>query len=84
MARRTSVPGLADALRDAGSAHHDYETGYLGGVRDEGWPGWYAAFVIGRLGDFATPTDLATWLEEADGGEDWAESAAEYVEEQLG
>ena len=30
--------------------------------RDERWAGWYAAYVLGRVGDFATPSDLAEWL----------------------
>lgn len=70
---------LRAALSAAGSAHHDYESRYLGGVRDEQWPGWYAAYVLGRLGDFATPTDLARWLEDAPSEGVWAESAAVYV-----
>ena len=51
---------LVAALSAAGSAHHDYETRFLKGVRDDAWPGWYAAYVLGRLGDFASPTDLST------------------------
>lgn len=74
---------LARALRAAGAAHHDYETNALQGVRDEQWPGWYAAYVLGRLGDFATPTTLAGWLAEAPPADDWARSAAAFVEERL-
>ncbi len=79
MSSSLSRDALVDALRDAGDAHHEYEKGYLGGSRDDAWPGWYAAFVIGRLGDFASPTELTQWLDEADGGEEWAEDAADYV-----
>jgi hypothetical protein len=54
------------------------------GVRDEQWAGFYAAYVLGRLGDFATPSSLVGWLERAPSDDDWAESAAEYVLAQLG
>ena len=50
---------LEQALAAAGKAHHDYETNILGGVRDEQWPGWYAAYVLGRLGDFTSPSQLS-------------------------
>ena len=43
---------LAEILSAAGSAHHEYEQTALKGVRDELWAGFYAAFVLGRLGDF--------------------------------
>ena len=84
MSSTLSRDALVDALRAAGEAHHDYESRYLGGVRDDAWPGWYAAFVLGRIGDFVAPTELAQWLEEADGGEEWAEDAADYVLRELG
>jgi len=70
---------LKDALTAAGSAHHDYESKFLKGQRDEQWPGWYAAYVLGRLGDFTTPTALTGWLAEATGDGDWAEEAALHV-----
>lgn len=70
---------LQQALRDAGSAHHEYEVVTLNGVRDEHWPGFYAAYVLGRLGDFTTPSTLSQWLEEAPGRDNWAEAAAKYV-----
>ena len=70
---------LKAALAAAGSAHHDYETNYLKGTRDEQWAGWYAAFVIGRLGDFMSPTDVARSLEEVTGDGDWSENAASHV-----
>ena len=70
---------LVGALQAAAAAHHDYETGALGGVHDEQWPGWYAAYVLGRVGDFVTPTVLSRWLASAPSSEDWARSAADYV-----
>ena len=74
---------LVAALRSAGSAHHDYESNHLGGQRDEHWAGWYAAYVLGRTGDFATPTRLTACLESA-AGDDWADTAATVILEQLG
>jgi hypothetical protein len=70
---------LSEALVRAGAAHHEYETRYLEGVRDEQWPGWYAAYVLGRLGEFTSPTQLAIWLEEAPYEGEWAPAAAEFV-----
>ncbi len=55
---------LEDALAAAGTAHHEYEQNLLGGKRDEQWPGWYAAYVLGRLGDFASPTSITRWRRE--------------------
>ena len=74
---------LSQALADAGGAHHDYEQVVLNGVRDELWPGFYAAFALGRLGDFAAPSALSSWLEQAPMTADWSDSAAEYVLQQL-
>ena len=79
-----SRDNLTKALGHAGSAHHDYEQNTLGGKRDEQWSGFYAAFVLGRVGDFAAPSALSQWLEEAPAGENWAVSAANYVLSHLG
>ena len=79
MSDRPSREQLREALAAAGSAHHDYEKNALGGVRDERWAGWYAAYVLGRLGDFVSPSALAQWLEESPAGDDWAAGAAEHV-----
>ena len=38
---------LRDGLAAAGNAHHDYETNFLRGARDERWAGWYSAYVLG-------------------------------------
>ncbi len=72
------------ALQAAGAAHHDFEANALRGVHDEQWAGWYAAYVLGRLGDFVTPTILAGWLSSVPSSEDWPSSAADYIEERLG
>ena len=75
--------GLEEALAAAGKAHHDYETNILGGVRDEQWPGWYAAYVLGRLGDFTSPSQLSELLAAAPSADSWAASAASFVSDQL-
>ena len=74
---------LHKALAAAGSAHHEFETSYLHGERDELWSGWYAAYVLGRLGDFTEPTRLARWLEAVSSEPDWFENAARDVAAKL-
>ena len=70
---------LVDALRAAGSAHHDYETNALNGQRDAQWAGWYAAYVLGQLGDFMSPSELTVILEQLETDGNWAEAAAQKV-----
>ena len=79
-----SQDDLTKALGDAGSAHHEYEQVTLGGKRDEQWPPFYAAYTLGRIGDFTAPSELSQWLEEAPTGENWEASAASYVLSRLG
>ncbi len=74
---------ITTALTDAGAAHHDYETVALHGVRDEQWSGWYAAYVLGRLGDFTTPSHLAGLLRSAPSTDNWADSTATFVVDNL-
>ena len=64
--------------------HHEYEQVTLGGKRDKQWPAFYAAYTLGRIGDFAAPSVLSQWLEEAPTGENWEASAASYVLSRLG
>lgn len=71
------------ALSGAAKAHHEYEREYLDGERDDDWAGWYAAFVLGRVGPFVAPSQLALWLSEAPAGDDWAGGAADYVIQKL-
>jgi hypothetical protein len=70
---------LASALGEAGAVHHDYEQNALGGNRDEMWPGFYAAFVLGRPGNFVAASRLSALLAEAPASEHWARSTADYV-----
>ena len=74
---------LEQALRDAGSAHHDFEQVTLKGVSDDLWAGFYSAFVLGRVGDFAKPSELNDWLTDAPAGDDWAAAAAAHVMSKL-
>ena len=74
---------LAQAFAAAGVAHHDYEQVSLRGERDERWPGFYAAYALGSLGDFVAPSTLYSWLEEAPTGDNWPTSAAAYVIERM-
>ena len=83
MDAKPSRKALEDALKAAGSAHHDYEQNALGGTRDERWAGFYGAYVLGRLGDFVTPSVLVGFLEDAPDDGDWAVSAAEYILDNL-
>jgi len=73
---------LIGAFKAANAAHHEYEEVTLGNAHDEKWPGMYALFAIGRLGDFAKPSELEKWLQEPTTG-DWYESAADNVMKHL-
>ncbi len=79
MADLPSKSALAQALSAAASAHHEYERTALKGVRDDLWAGFYAAFVLGRLGDVAPASLLAALLEEVAAPSKWSETAAEHV-----
>jgi hypothetical protein len=70
---------LETVLVDASAAHHEYEAVTLRGARDKLWSGFYAAYVLGRLGDFAKPSDLSKWLEETPINDSWTSTAASYV-----
>jgi catechol 2,3-dioxygenase-like lactoylglutathione lyase family enzyme len=45
-----SVAEVERALRDAAVAHGGYEADELGGVHDEDWPAWYAAYMAKAAG----------------------------------
>ncbi len=83
MADRPSDADLQLALAAAGLAHHEYEQKFLDGVRDEQWPGWYAAYVLGRLEDFISPSSLTRWLENVRTKGDWSAAAGKYADQQL-
>ncbi len=76
---------LRITLDAAWDVHREFQRVYLKGVRDEAWPGWYAAYVLGRHGDFMTASLLATLLEAApEETEDWSKTAAQYVLKEIG
>jgi len=79
MADLPSLALLDQALAAANAAHDDYERGALKGVVDGQWSGFYAAYVLGRLGEFAPPSRLAELLAEVDATSDWSATAAEHV-----
>ncbi len=70
---------LVNVLKEAGNAHHDYESQFLKGERDEYWAGWYAAFIIGRLGNIMSPTDLTNILLSVTSEEAWFDQAADAI-----
>ena len=74
-----TIEELITTLKAAGEAHHEYESSYLKGEHDEAWAGWYAAFVIGRLGSFTTPSHLTDLLATTPSAEDWFTAAAEHA-----
>ena len=73
---------VVEALSAAANLHHEYETERLAGVRDELWAGFYAAFVLGRLGSFTTCSALVEVLESVT-ELPWAEAAADAVGDHL-
>lgn len=74
---------IKHALVAAAKAHHEFESNYLGGIRHEQWAYWYAAFVLGNLGDFISPTQLTRILENVTDTENWFKSAAEQISENI-
>jgi len=70
---------LEATLALAGDAHDDYERAMLKGVVDERWAGFYAAYVLGRVGDFTAAGRLAALLAEVDAASDWPAVAAGHV-----
>ncbi len=74
---------LVAALNAAGSAHHEYEQTALNGVFDDHWSLFYAAFVLGRMGGFTTPSALVSWLTEVTTDGDWSNAAAKHIIDRL-
>jgi catechol 2,3-dioxygenase-like lactoylglutathione lyase family enzyme len=50
-----SVKDLSGALRRAEAAHGEHEK-RMGGVRDENWPDWYAAYMVAEQSGQPLPT----------------------------
>jgi hypothetical protein len=70
---------LLATLIAAARAHHEFQTNILGGVRHSQWAGWYAAYLLGRLGEFTTPSQLTRWLEEVTEEKGWFKNAAAHI-----
>lgn len=70
---------LITALDRAGELHHSYEKVYLTGERDVHWAGFYAAYMLGRYGDFERAELVAEQLEKTPVSDHWAADAAEAV-----
>ena len=70
---------LERTLAEAWTTHSEYQRNFLKGERDEVWAGWYAGFILGRLGHFTTPTILTRLLEATEHKENWAAAAAVYI-----
>ena len=79
MADLPSRSVLVGALAAAASSHDEYERIVLKGVGDANWSGFYAAYVLGRLGDFVPASRLAALLSEVEDAADWEELAADHV-----
>ena len=78
-----TVTSLQDALSAASECHHDYELNILNAKPDKHWAGWYAAYVLGRLGNFVSPTTLTQWLKDTPNEDNWSLLAATYILKQL-
>lgn len=82
---------LAHLLTEASAAHNEYEQRELAGVYDQGWPGWYAAYLVehrigGLLNEDITAETLSTLLTHYDNGyraQERQESWPEYYAAQL-
>lgn len=79
MADLPSKSAIIVALVAANLLHDEYERVVLKGFVDEHWAGFYAAYLLGRLGEFAAPSRLAQLLAEVEEGDDWAPAAAEHL-----
>jgi hypothetical protein len=79
MADLPSKSSLREALATAVLLHDDYERTILKGVVDERWAGFCAAYLIGRLGDFAPPGRVAGLLEQVADQDDWPAVAAAHL-----
>ena len=79
-----TIEELESAINDAGSSHHQFQTVYLKGVRDENWASYYAAFVLGRVEELdITPSELCGVIAGVT-DDDWTVAAANAIRDALG
>ena len=83
MADLPSRADLEAVLAAAEVAHGEYERVVLKGVADNQWSGFFAAYVLGRLGEFTPASRLALLIDEVETESDWATAAAEHVLKKL-
>jgi hypothetical protein len=79
MSSLPSKQQLLKTLIDAAKSHHEFQSNYLDGVRHEQWAWWYSAYLLGRLGEFTTPTQLTKWLSDVTDKNSWFKAAAEHI-----
>ena len=81
-----SIPSekqIKHALIEAAKTHHEFQDNYLAGVRHEQWAFWYAAYMLGKLGEFISPTKLTRLMEEAPDQKQWFSSAAKHISDNI-
>jgi hypothetical protein len=74
-----TIGEIEAALEGAASSHHEYEKVYLKGVRDENWPAYYAAFVLGHLGNLDIAPSKLTALLHGVSADNWTMEAAKAI-----
>jgi hypothetical protein len=72
---------LETTLNEAETSHHQFQTVYLKGVRDENWASYYAAFVLVRLPDLDITPSVLTGLLAGVTDHDWAAGAAKAIQD---
>ena len=73
---------LIEALSEAATQHQEFQEGFLKGQFDDEWHSFYAAFIIGKLGTFTTPSKLTELIKKADANikaKLWQENFAEFI-----
>jgi len=75
---------LEATLNEAAASHHEFQTVYLKGVRDEKWASYYAAFVLGRLPDLDMAPSALTELLAGVTDKNWTAGAAKAIQDAPG
>lgn len=77
MSEPLTQEALSALLAETWKSHSEFQENYLDNVRDEMWAGWYAAYLIGRLGPIMPPSRLTRILESVQAPNDrWTDTAA--------
>jgi hypothetical protein len=75
-----TIDQLETTLNEAETSHHEFQTVYLKGVRDENWASYYAAFVLGRSKDLDIAPSTLTGLLAGVNDDDWTSGAAKAIQ----